>query len=63
MDETVKSVIAFIIIALYLIGVTLCAYYIGAHDKKNCDGCCKCIKKYNFFGDRVDEEPKIYFEV
>tara|TARA_Y100000389_G_scaffold84414_1_gene81068 strand:- start:703 stop:894 length:192 start_codon:yes stop_codon:yes gene_type:complete len=63
MDETAKTVIAVIIIALYLIGITLCAYYMSAHNKKKCDRCCKCIKKYNFFGDKVDEEPRIYFEV
>ena len=63
MDESVKTVIAVIVIALYLIGIILCAYYMSEHNKKKCDGCCKCIKKYNFFGDRVDEEPRIYFEV
>ena len=63
MDETVKTVIAVIVIALYLIGISLCAYYMSPHNTKKCDKCCKCIKKYNFFGDRVDEEPKIYFEV
>tara|TARA_B000000475_G_scaffold181463_1_gene146141 strand:- start:137 stop:328 length:192 start_codon:yes stop_codon:yes gene_type:complete len=63
MDETAKTVIAVIVIALYLIGISLCAYYMSAYNNYGKGNCCKCIKKYNFFGDRVDEEPRIYFEV
>jgi len=63
MDETGNTVVAVILIVLYLIGITLCAYYMSAHNKKKCDKCCKCIKKYNCFGNRVDEELIIYYEV
>ena len=47
MDETGNTVVAVILIVLYLIGITLCAYYMSAYNKKKCDKCCKCIKKYN----------------
>ena len=53
MDESIKTIIAVIIIILYLIGVSLCACHMSAKNKK-CDGCCKYMKKNNVFGDRVD---------
>jgi hypothetical protein len=61
MDESIKTIIAVIIIILYLIGVSLCACHMSAKNKK-CDGCCKYMKKNNVFGDRVDDEPRIYYD-
>ncbi len=59
------TVIFTVTVFVYIIGIAWCSYCLS--DKKDkgecCNKCCKFIKKYNFFGDRVDEEPKIYFEV
>ena len=59
------TVIVVIVIFIYIIGISWCAYCLSDKNKKKkwCDDCFKYIKKYNCFGDRVDEDPKIYFEV
>ncbi len=62
MDETAKTVIAVIVIALYLIGISLCAYYMSAYNNYGKGNFCKCIKKYNFFGDTIDDNPRIYYD-
>ena len=61
MDETAKTTISIIIVLLYIIGISVCAYSMSSQKGKNCDACCKFIKKYNFFGDRADDDPRIYY--
>jgi uncharacterized ferredoxin-like protein len=61
MDESIKTIIAVIIIILYLIGVSLCAC--GACGcNPTCDRCKERCKNFNYFGDRVDDEPRIYYD-
>ena len=65
MDSDAK-VIFIISIFVYIMGIGMCSWYLSDKNKKNKynDKCCKFIKKYNFFGDRVQEEPTIdYVEV
>ena len=51
-------------IIVYIIGISSCAYCLSDKNKKErwCDDCFKYIKKYNCFGDRVDEDPRIFYD-
>ena len=59
------TVIVVIVMILYIIGISCCSYYLSdRNDRGNCyNKCCKCINKYNFFGDRSDDKPIFYTEV
>jgi hypothetical protein len=60
MDESIKTIIAAIIIILYLIGISLCVYHMS---DKNCrDRCKDRCKKFNYFGDTIDDNPRIYYD-
>jgi len=61
MDETVKTIITIIVILLYVIGLAICSYYMSSYNNNKCDRCCKFIKKYNVFGDRTDDDPRLYY--
>ena len=53
-------------IVVYIIGISWCAYCLSDKNnkKKLCDNCFKYIRKYNCFGDRIQEDPIIdYVEV
>ena len=52
-----------IAIVVYIVGISWCAYCLSDknNNKKWCDGCFKYIKKYNCFGDRIDDDPRIYY--
>ena len=58
------TVIVVIVIFIYIIGISWCAYCLSDKNKKEnrCDDCFKFIKKYNCFGDRVDEDPRIVYD-
>jgi hypothetical protein len=63
MDESIKTIIAAIIIILCLIGVSLCAYHMSDKDcNPTCDRCKERCKNFNYFGDRVDDEPRIHYD-
>lgn len=60
------QVIVIIVCFVYIIGIAWCSWCLSDKNKKKecCDKCFKYIRKYNCFGDRVQEEPIIdYVEV
>ncbi len=64
--ENDMTVIVVIVMILYVIGISCCAYYLSERnttDTQCKDWCCKLIEKYNFFGDRSDDKPILYREV
>ena len=63
MDDDMK-VIFIISIFVYIIGIAWCSYCLSTKKRRSeCFGnCFKYIKKYNCFGDRVDEDPRIYYD-
>jgi hypothetical protein len=64
--ENNTQVIVIIVCFVYIIGIAWCSWFLSDKNKKKecCDNSFKCIKKYNCFGDRVQEEPIIdYVEV
>tara|TARA_B100001093_G_C26852261_1_gene1025640 strand:+ start:1751 stop:1984 length:234 start_codon:yes stop_codon:yes gene_type:complete len=66
MSEDIIHVIVVVVVLVYVFIVAWCAWYLSAMNKKKeyCDKYFKCIRKYNCFGDRVQEEPMIdYVEV
>jgi len=54
------KVIFIITVFVYIIGIAWCSYCLSTK-KGRSDNCFKFIKKYNCFGDRVDEDPRIYY--
>ena len=65
MDDGVK-VIFVLSIFVYIILIGWCSWCLSDKNKKKecCDKCFKFIRKYNCFGDRVQEDPIIdYVEV
>lgn len=58
------TVIVVIVLILYIIGVSCCSYYLSDRnttDTQCKDWCCKFVNKYNFFGDRSNDDPKIFY--
>ena len=56
-------VIFILSIFVYIIGICSCAYCLSSKKEKGgcCDKCFKYIKKYNCFGNQVDDDPRIYY--
>jgi len=63
MDDDMK-VIFIITVFVYIIGIAWCSYCMSTKGQRSecCDNCFKFIKKYNCFGDRVDEDPRIFYD-
>ena len=61
MDDV--KVIAMLVILLYIVAFSCCAYYLSDKDcNPTCDKCKNRCKKCNLFGGKKEEEPLIFYD-